>query len=92
MPKFTSLGYFIVDEFHYLDARGDPTGKQSRAQVRLTELFDTSILITYIPISHFYLYTQIGGGGTYAAIGARLWYVGLYAARSPFINRESLSI
>lgn len=60
MPKFTSLGYFIVDEFHYLDARGDPTGKQSRAQVRLTELFDTSILITYIPISHFICILRLG--------------------------------
>ncbi|CAE6424154.1 putative protein C16C9,01c [Rhizoctonia solani AG-1 IB] len=48
MPKhFVSLGLFILDEFEFLDATGNPTGKT-------------------FP-------TQVGGGGTYAAIGARIW-------------------
>ncbi|KAF8760820.1 pfkB family carbohydrate kinase [Rhizoctonia solani] len=48
MPKqFVSLGLFILDEFEFLDATGEPTGK--------------------------ILPTQVGGGGTYAAVGARIW-------------------
>lgn len=44
---FVSLGLFILDEFEFLDSKGNPTGKTQA--------------------------TQIGGGGTYAAVGARIW-------------------
>lgn len=34
MPKFVTLGIFIVDEFHYLDENGRPTGRAQENQVR----------------------------------------------------------
>jgi len=45
--SFVTLGFFIIDEFTFMDEHGRPTGR--------------------------YLTPQIGGGGTYAAIGARIW-------------------
>ncbi|EIW61851.1 Ribokinase-like protein [Trametes versicolor FP-101664 SS1] len=45
--EFVSLGMFIIDEFTFVDDKGEPTGQT--------------------------LPPQIGGGGTYAAIGARIW-------------------
>ncbi|VDC06889.1 unnamed protein product [Peniophora sp. CBMAI 1063] len=42
-----TLGMFIIDEFSYTDAEGNPTGQTRKP--------------------------EIGGGGTYAGIGARIW-------------------
>lgn len=38
MPKFVSLGMFIVDEFHYLDENGNPTGRTQDDQVRISRI------------------------------------------------------
>ncbi|KAH9045677.1 hypothetical protein EDB85DRAFT_1907861 [Lactarius pseudohatsudake] len=49
---------FIIDEFAFLDHAGNPTGRALDPQ-------EGAIFHTYD--------TDIGGGGTYANIGARLW-------------------
>ncbi|KAI0303136.1 Ribokinase-like protein [Russula brevipes] len=59
--KFVSLGMFIIDEFAFLDAEGHPTGRTLSPQ----EDTRPSPCLS----SHF----QIGGGGTFANIGARIW-------------------
>ncbi|KAH9978057.1 Ribokinase-like protein [Lactifluus volemus] len=56
--NFVSLGMFIIDEFAFLDAAGKPTGRILPPQEQF-------------PLPH--LQTLIGGGGTYATIGARIW-------------------
>ncbi|KAI0301807.1 Ribokinase-like protein [Multifurca ochricompacta] len=57
--KFVSLGMFIIDEFTFLDVTGKPTGRTLSPQ---EDLF-------FLPSLLF----QIGGAGTYANIGARIW-------------------
>ncbi|KAJ6599288.1 Ribokinase-like protein [Mycena vulgaris] len=54
---FSTLGMFIIDEFSILDENGNPTAKTLAPQVTL------NVIVSL----------QIGGGGTYAAIGARVW-------------------
>lgn len=64
---FASLGMFIIDQFEFLNAEGKKTGKELEPQV-----------MDVVSILHFralkYKGLQIGGGGVYAAIGARIWY------------------
>lgn len=73
--KFVTLGMFIIDDFLYLDAAGEPTGKTTPPQVR-----------GFMPCHHLLLRcfgVQIGGGGTYASVGARIWYASLRHQKSP---------
>lgn len=69
-PLFATLGMFIIDEFEYKDDDGNPTGKIQKSQVG----------IPWGPFHRkqetngcFFFLLQIGGGGTYAIIGARMW-------------------
>ncbi|KDR83352.1 hypothetical protein GALMADRAFT_219185 [Galerina marginata CBS 339.88] len=55
--KFVTLGMFIIDEFSFMDEEGQPTGRTLEPQESQLR-----------PLT-----TAIGGGGTYAAIGARIW-------------------
>ncbi|KZT72640.1 Ribokinase-like protein [Daedalea quercina L-15889] len=55
---FTTLGMFIIDEFQFHDEEDRPTGRSLPAQE--SSKSDACII-------------HIGGGGTYAAIGARIW-------------------
>jgi hypothetical protein len=64
---FVTLGMFVVDEFSYLDEDRRPTGKSLDPQERLV------YHILVLTRSLFEMCDQIGGGGTYAAIGARVW-------------------
>jgi hypothetical protein len=70
---------FIIDEFAFLDAAGKPTGRTLSPQASahtsqnivaraLVHLF---FFLSSFPF--FVLLFQIGGGGTYANIGARIW-------------------
>ena len=63
--KFVTLGMFIIDEFLYLDESGGPTEKSIPPQVSSAN----SRLSLVLNLPHH----QIGGGGTYANIGARIW-------------------
>jgi hypothetical protein len=68
--KFVSLGLFIIDEFAFADATGKPTGLSLSPQERPVSIpprFESSP--AYLSLNFF----QIGGGGTYATIGARVW-------------------
>ncbi|KZS97999.1 Ribokinase-like protein [Sistotremastrum niveocremeum HHB9708] len=58
---FVSLGMFIIDQFQFLAADGTETGQSQDPQV--------GTLFRSTPCIHL----EIGGGGTYAAIGARIW-------------------
>lgn len=49
LPRLGTLGMFILDKFHYLQADGTPETPSDRGHG-----------------------TQIGGGGTYVAVGALL--------------------
>lgn len=65
--KFVTLGMFIIDEFAFLDHAGNPTGQALEPQ--------EGVIFSHIqPFSLSLLQLlQIGGGGTYANLGARLW-------------------
>ena len=65
--KFVTLGMFIIDEFLYLDESGGPTEKSIPPQVSTGNCQMLQVL--KLPRC------QIGGGGTYANVGARIWYV-----------------
>ncbi|KAF8708180.1 pfkB family carbohydrate kinase, partial [Rhizoctonia solani] len=70
MPKqFVSLGLFILDEFEFLDATGEPTGKILPTQV--SSIFHSKLRARETNVGR--TITQVGGGGTYAAVGARIW-------------------
>lgn len=80
--QLVSLGMFIVDEFLFEDEDGNSTGRSLDPQVcglrthqwrPLRFLHPTCVFVAYPP--PFLTSTQIGGGGTYAAIGARIWLV-----------------
>lgn len=62
---FVSLGMFIIDQFAYLDEDGNPTGRTLPAQVSARYLVRPGLALRKV---------QIGGGGTYANIGARIWF------------------
>jgi hypothetical protein len=62
--KFVSLGMFIIDEFAFLDHAGNPTGRTLEPQEGV--IFHTYSLLLILVL-------QIGGGGTYANVGARVW-------------------
>jgi hypothetical protein len=73
--KFVSLGMFIIDEFAFADAAGKPDGRSLSPQVlgfipRCSH-HPAYIFSLFRRSSTFFL--QIGGGGTYATIGARVW-------------------
>lgn len=72
MPSrdLVTLGLFIIDEFKYLDENGEPTGRSAPPSVRFS--LQPSLSSTRTHNSHDF---KIGGGGTFAAIGARLWSV-----------------
>ncbi|KAJ7276206.1 Ribokinase-like protein [Mycena haematopus] len=61
---FATLGMFIIDEFSFLDEAGNPT---TAAQTNSPQLQGPGKISTVELIAH------VGGGGTYAAIGARMW-------------------
>lgn len=63
-----TLGMFIVDEFAFADENGCPTAKTLPPQ-------GSYYLHLNFAICAFYngAILQIGGGGTYAVIGARIW-------------------
>lgn len=65
-PHLVTLGMFIIDEFEYLEEQGSKTGKTQPPQ-ESHDTFVTTAASSYLTI------LQIGGGGTYAAIGARIW-------------------
>ncbi len=67
--KLVTLGMFIIDEFAFLDAAGKQTGRTLSPQVEYTSRVARARSLI---LSHFLL-LQIGGGGTYANIGARIW-------------------
>ncbi|KAI0763271.1 Ribokinase-like protein [Irpex lacteus] len=56
-----TLGMFIIDEFSYFNEDGTPTGRASSSQASLPF------------ISEVCTEGEIGGGGTYANVGARIW-------------------
>ena len=64
---FVTLGMFIIDDFSFSDESGAPIGREVPPQERpsFPHLYDLRLnpAVTL----------QIGGGGTYAAIGARIW-------------------
>ncbi|KLO15658.1 hypothetical protein SCHPADRAFT_250738 [Schizopora paradoxa] len=64
---FVSLGMFIIDQFEFLDAEGKKTGEELEPQVT-----DVVSILQFCVLNYQGL--QIGGGGVYAAIGARIWY------------------
>jgi len=70
--KFVSLGLFIIDEFAFADVTGKQTGLSLPPQ-------ESVFFSIHLPLHHpSYLLSlaqlcQIGGGGTYATIGARVW-------------------
>lgn len=66
--EFVSLGMFIIDEFTFVDDKGEPTGQTLPPQVRALSICSIRIYNSKLPCDD-----QIGGGGTYAAIGARIW-------------------
>ncbi|TBU48442.1 Ribokinase-like protein [Dichomitus squalens] len=66
---FVSLGMFIIDEFSFADEDGNPTGKTLAPQASPSY---EPCLCARSPIQ-LIPYLQIGGGGTYAVIGARMW-------------------
>ena len=67
--QFVSIGMFIIDEFSFADEKGNPTGKSMVAQVSSKQLNGRSNFRSYTTLT----LVQIGGGGTYASIGARIW-------------------
>ena len=68
---FVSLGMFIIDEFSFADEDGKPTGRTLAPQVSSSRYFDKSLDAD----REYCTRVQIGGGGTYASIGARIWSV-----------------
>jgi hypothetical protein len=82
-PLFVTLGLFIVDEFEFRDENGEPTGKLQKSEAR-----EQPFLPTHTTDAEFLL--KIGGGGTYAVIGARIWFgFSLYHPRSWKVDRET---
>lgn len=70
--KFVSLGMFIIDEFAFADAAGKPNGRSLSPQESAL-IHPCSYFVRRSTFFLFFFFLQIGGGGTYATIGARVW-------------------
>ena len=84
---FATLGMFIIDEFSFADENGNPTGKTLEAQVSISCGHHRPSRTTWLTERG-----QIGGGGTYAVIGARIWSTFPSILRSPLTKYRPLRL